>query len=60
MILEDLDLPSIFTLSNNKIRLQAKYLANRATYKLDYRFEYRKQLITFFYKEKMSHKKCHI
>lgn len=36
MILEDLDLPSIFTLSNNKIRLQAKYLANSATYKLNY------------------------
>lgn len=36
MILEDLDLPSIFTLSNNKTRLQVKYLANRAIYKLDY------------------------
>ena len=44
----------MFTLSNNKIHSQAKYLANRATYKLDYRFEYRKQLITFFTK-----KKCH-
>lgn len=36
MILDDLDLPSIFTLSNNKIRLQAKYLVNNAIYKLDY------------------------
>lgn len=35
-ILDDLNLPSIFTLSNNKIRSQAKYLANSATYKLNY------------------------
>lgn len=35
-ILGDLNLPSIFTLSNNKIRSQAKYLANNATYKLNY------------------------
>ena len=60
MILDDLNLTSIFTLSDNKIRSRVKYLANRATYKLDYQFEYRKQLITFFYKEKMSRKKCHI
>lgn len=54
MILDDLNLLSIFTLSNNKMRSQAKYLVNNATYKLNYRFKHRRQLIAC-----LQRKKCH-
>lgn len=58
-ILGDLNLPSIFTLSNNKIRSQVEYLANNDIYKINYGFKHRRQLIAFFTK-KTSRKKCHV
>lgn len=60
MILEDLALSSIFTLSNNKIRSQAKYLANNATYKLNYSFRHRKQLIAFLQRKNVTQKVSHL